>query len=39
MADQEELGLMLTAAVSHAGWQRCQIDADTGALAAAAGAP
>ena len=30
---------MLTAAVWHAGWQRRQIDADTGALASAAGAP
>ena len=38
-ADQEELGLMLTAAVWQAGWQRHQIDADTAAPAAAAGAP
>ena len=37
-ADQEELALMLTAAVSHAGWQRHQIDTDTGTLAAEAGA-
>ena len=35
-ADQEELALMLVAAVWKAGWQRHQIDA---ALAAAAGAP
>ena len=29
-ADQEELALMLTAAVWQAGWQRHQIDTDTG---------
>ena len=38
-ADQEELALMLVAAVWKAGWQRHQMDAGTGPLAAAAGAP
>ncbi len=39
MAQQEELGQLLIAAVWQAGWQRRQMDADTGALATAAGAP
>ena len=38
-ADQEELALMLVAAVWKVGWQQHQMDAGTGPLAAAAGAP
>ena len=36
---QEELGQLVIAAVWQAAWQRRQMDADTDALAAAAGAP
>ena len=40
MAQQEELGQLVIAAVWQAGWQRRQMDADTDAAAAApAGAP
>jgi hypothetical protein len=40
MAQQEELGQLLIAAVWQAAWQRCRMDADTDRLAAgAAGAP
>jgi hypothetical protein len=40
MAQQEELGQLLIAAVWQAGWQRRQMDAETGRLAAGtAGAP
>ncbi len=38
MARQEELGQLLIAAAWQAGWQRRQMDAGTGALAAGGGA-